>query len=89
MLAKTYTVHTVDITHISVLHSDRDDRGQNVKSLSHYSPGLQRMCLEKTMEHLKYYPLVDGKSSYDVGQQEMSVVLGSWVLEEGGERDYD
>ena len=69
--------------HISVLHSDRDDWSKDIESLSHYPSGLKSVGLEEAVEHLQNYPLVDGKSGDYVGQEEMPVILGSWVLENG------
>ena len=71
-------------THISVLHPDGHHRGQYVQGLPHDGPGLQGVGLQQTVEHLQDNALVDGELHDDVGQQEMAVVLGGWVLEGGG-----
>ena len=76
-------MHCILNPHVSVLHSDRDDWSKDIESLSHNPSGLKSVGLQEAVEHLQNYPLVDGKSGNDVGQQEVTVVLGGWVLENG------
>ena len=77
--------------HVRIFHAHGHYGCQNIQSLSHDGASLECVCLQQAVEDLQNDPLVDGKPCYDVCQQEVTVILGGWVLGRGrgrgGERE--
>ena len=72
--------HTIIHSHICILHSHRDHGSQNIESLPHDGACFEGVCLQEAVEDLQDDPLVDGEPGDDVSQQQVTVVLGGWVL---------